>query len=66
MHVMFFGLCALFVLGVFVTMFVSIWSSRRSEPALCLRQSLASEMVWTAIPSLMLVASAGVITLSLL
>jgi heme/copper-type cytochrome/quinol oxidase subunit 2 len=66
MRVMFFGLCALFVLGVFVTMFVSIWSSGRCEPASRVRQSLASEMVWTAIPSLMLVAAAGVITVSLL
>lgn len=66
MSVMFFGLCALFVLGVFVTMFVSIWSSRRSEPGSRVRQSLASEMVWAAIPSLMFVASAGLITASLL
>jgi hypothetical protein len=33
-------------------------------PGSHVRQSLASEKVWIAIPSLMLVASAGVITLS--
>jgi heme/copper-type cytochrome/quinol oxidase subunit 2 len=66
MRVIFLGLCALFVLGVFVTMFVSIWSSRRSEPTIRVQVSMASEIVWTAIPSLMLVASASLITVSLL
>jgi heme/copper-type cytochrome/quinol oxidase subunit 2 len=61
-----FGLCALFVLGVFVTMFVSFWSSRRTDPGSRVRQSLAFELVWTAIPSLMLVAAAGLIAVSLL
>jgi len=66
MRVIFFGLCVLFVLGVFVTMFVSIWSSGHSEPGSRVRQSVASELVWTAIPSLMLVAAAGLIAVSLL
>jgi heme/copper-type cytochrome/quinol oxidase subunit 2 len=59
MRVIIFGLCALFVLGVFVTMFLSIWSTgRRRETRLHLRQSLAAEMVWAAIPCLMLVGAA--------
>lgn len=59
MRVIVFGLCALFVLGVFVTMFFSIWSTgRRPEARLHLRQSLAAEMLWAAIPCLMLVAAA--------
>lgn len=64
MRLMFFGLCALFVLGVLVTMAVSIWSNGRTEPGSRGRQSLASELVWTAIPSLMLVAAAGLIAVS--
>lgn len=59
MRVIIFGLCALFVLGIFVTMFVSIWStSRQRGPRLHLRHSLAAEMVWAAIPCLMLVGAA--------
>ena len=65
MRIMFFGLCTLFVVGVFVTMFVSIWSSGHSEPESRAGRSLASEMVWTAIPSLMLIACAGLIAVSL-
>jgi heme/copper-type cytochrome/quinol oxidase subunit 2 len=66
MRVTFFALCALFVLGVFVTIFVSIWSSGQSDPVSRVRQSSASELVWTAIPSLMLVAAANLFALSLL
>jgi heme/copper-type cytochrome/quinol oxidase subunit 2 len=66
MRLIVFGLCALFLLGVFVTMFVSIWSSGHTQPGSRVRQSLASELVWTAIPSLMLVAAAGLIAVSLL
>ena len=64
MRVMVFGLCVLFVLGVFVTMFLSIWSSGQGEPGSRVRQSAVSELVWTAIPSLMLVAAACLIAVS--
>jgi len=54
-----FGLCALFTLSIFVAMLVSIWSTRdRGERQLRPSQSLAGELVWAAIPCLMVVAAA--------
>jgi heme/copper-type cytochrome/quinol oxidase subunit 2 len=59
MRVIILGLCAIFVVGVFVAMFVSIWSTRRgSEACLHSRQSLGVELVWAAIPCLMLLSAA--------
>ena len=52
-------LCALLTLGVFATMFLSIWSSRRagtSQPSA--RQNAVAEFVWAAIPCLMIIAAA--------
>ena len=52
-------LCALVALGVFATMFAAIWSSRRDgSDAPSARQHLAMELVWAAIPCLMIVAAA--------
>lgn len=52
-------LCALVAAGIFATMFLAIWSSHATaSPAPTLRQSLASELVWAAIPCLMIVAAA--------
>ena len=52
-------LCALVALGVFATMFAAIWSSRRDgSDARSARQHLAMELVWAAIPCLMIVAAA--------
>jgi heme/copper-type cytochrome/quinol oxidase subunit 2 len=59
MRVAILTLCTLLAAGVFAAMFVSIWSTRRRgvcPPAL--RQSLTSEIVWAAIPCLMIVAAA--------
>jgi heme/copper-type cytochrome/quinol oxidase subunit 2 len=52
-------MCALVATGVFVTMFLALWSSRRdgSRPP-SFRQKLAAEIVWTAIPCLMILAAA--------
>jgi len=51
--------CALVAAGVFATMFLAIWSSHRAAPpAPAFRQSLASELVWAAIPCLMIVVAA--------
>lgn len=52
-------ICTLVAAGVFATMFVSLWSSRRdpSRPQ-TFAQSLASELVWIAIPCLMMLAAA--------
>ena len=48
--------CALVAVGVFATMFVAIWSSHRAaSPS---RQSLAVELVWAAIPCLMIIVAA--------
>ena len=52
-------LCALIAAGVFAAMFFVIWSShRRASPAPSYRESLASELVWAAIPCLIIVAAA--------
>ncbi|MGO9804342.1 MAG: hypothetical protein ACLPTM_11000 [Steroidobacteraceae bacterium] len=54
-----FGMCALAAAGVFATMFLAIWSSRRaSDEEQNLHQSVVSEFVWAAIPCLMLIAAA--------
>ena len=59
MRVIVFVLCALFTLGIFVTMLVSIWSTRdRGGTQLRHGQSLAGELVWAAIPCLMIIAAA--------
>jgi heme/copper-type cytochrome/quinol oxidase subunit 2 len=52
-------MCTLFAAGVFAAMFLAIWSSRRdpSRPPTFL-QSFASELVWAAIPWLMMLAAA--------
>jgi heme/copper-type cytochrome/quinol oxidase subunit 2 len=52
-------MCMLVAAGVFATMFLAIWSSRRNglRPP-TFRQSLAAELVWAAIPCLMIVAAA--------
>lgn len=52
-------LCALIAAGVFSLMLFAIWRShRRASPAASSRQSLAMELVWAAIPCLMIVAAA--------
>jgi heme/copper-type cytochrome/quinol oxidase subunit 2 len=52
-------LCALVAVGVFATMFLSIWSSRREgAPRPSARQHVAAELVWAAIPCLMIAAAA--------
>jgi heme/copper-type cytochrome/quinol oxidase subunit 2 len=52
-------MCALVAAGVFAAMFVSIWSTRRAPAApTAFRQSFATELVWAAIPCLMILAAA--------
>jgi heme/copper-type cytochrome/quinol oxidase subunit 2 len=52
-------MCILVVAGVFAAMLLSLWSSRRdgSRP-LSSQQELAGELVWAAIPCLMILAAA--------
>ena len=53
------GMCALLAAGVFSTMFLSIWSTRRAPAAEdTLPQHLAAELVWAAIPCLIVLAAA--------
>ena len=52
-------LCVLVAVGVFATMFLSIWSSRPGDASQRSgRQHVAAEFVWAAIPCLMIVAAA--------
>jgi heme/copper-type cytochrome/quinol oxidase subunit 2 len=52
-------MCALVAAGVFAAMFVSIWSARRAPAASgAFRQSFATELVWAAIPCLVILAAA--------
>lgn len=52
-------MCALVAAGAFATLLVSIWSSHRegTRPA-SHRQTLAAELVWAAIPCLMVLVAA--------
>lgn len=59
MRLVILGVCALLAAGVFAAMFLSIWSTRRATAAdTTFRQSLATELVWAAIPCLMMIAAA--------
>jgi heme/copper-type cytochrome/quinol oxidase subunit 2 len=51
--------CALVAVGVFTAMFFAIWSSHRAaSQAASSDHSLATELVWAAIPCLMIAAAA--------
>ena len=52
-------MCSVVTAGVFAAMFLAIWSSRRkdSHPP-SFHQNLASELVWAAIPCLIILAAA--------
>lgn len=59
MRVAILTMCVLLAGGVFAAMFVSIWSTRRSRACMSTpQQSLSMEMVWAAIPCLMILAAA--------
>jgi heme/copper-type cytochrome/quinol oxidase subunit 2 len=59
MRLVILGMCAIVATGVFVAMFLSIWSTRRAaDRAAAFAQSVASELVWAAIPCLMMLAAA--------
>ena len=52
-------MCSVVTAGVFAAMFLAIWSSRHkdSRPP-SFRQNLAVELVWAAIPCLIILAAA--------
>lgn len=59
MRLVILGMCALVAAGVFAAMFLAIWSTRRAPGTpTAFRQSFATEVVWAAIPCLMLLAAA--------
>jgi cytochrome c oxidase subunit II len=59
MRILILEFCAVLVAGVFAAMFVAIWGTRRSAGGLeHFRQSATVEVVWAAIPCLMLIAAA--------
>jgi heme/copper-type cytochrome/quinol oxidase subunit 2 len=59
MRVVVLGISTLFAGGVFITMLLSVWSSRRSaDRAPDFRQGIVAELVWAAIPCLMVIAAA--------
>lgn len=60
-------MCTLVAVGVFATMFLAIWSSRRDRSgAPTFHQTLASELVWAAIPCLFVLAAAIPATMAIL
>jgi heme/copper-type cytochrome/quinol oxidase subunit 2 len=59
MRIVILGMCALVAAGIFATMFLSIWSSRRTcEQTQRISQSAVSEVVWMLIPCLIIIAAA--------
>ena len=59
MRVLILGLCTLAAAGVFTAILLSVWSSRRSaDRAPAFRQDMVTELVWAAIPFLMVIAAA--------
>ena len=59
MRLIILGMCSVVAVGVFATMFLSIWSTRgAANRSAGFAQSVASELVWAAIPCLMILAAA--------
>ena len=60
MRIVLLGMCALFGAGVFAAMLLAIKPTRRrtSDSLPVFRQSFATELVWAAIPCLMILAAA--------
>jgi heme/copper-type cytochrome/quinol oxidase subunit 2 len=53
------GMCGVVAAGVFLAMYLCVWSTR-DDPgrAAAFRQHIVSELVWVTIPILMLIAAA--------
>jgi heme/copper-type cytochrome/quinol oxidase subunit 2 len=59
MRVVILGMCGVVAAGVFLMMYLSVWSTRsQPERAATYRQHIVSELVWLTIPILMLIAAA--------
>jgi heme/copper-type cytochrome/quinol oxidase subunit 2 len=59
MRVLILGMCGVVAAGVFLAMYLSVWSSRDDPGSTAaFRRNVVSELVWVTIPILMLVAAA--------
>ena len=59
MQLLILKMCALVASGVLVAMFLAIWSTRRgSMDSTLYKPGFATELVWAAIPCLIMVAAA--------
>jgi heme/copper-type cytochrome/quinol oxidase subunit 2 len=58
MRIIFLMMCATAAAGVFVTMACAVWAYRRANGPPYFHQRVVVELVWVAIPCLMLVAFA--------
>jgi len=59
MRVVILGMCGVVAAGVFVAMYLSVWSTRsHPERAATYHQHIVSEFVWLTIPILMVIAAA--------
>ena len=53
------GICGVVAVGVFLAIYLSVWSTRDDpERAADFRRHIVSELVWVTIPILMLIAAA--------
>jgi heme/copper-type cytochrome/quinol oxidase subunit 2 len=53
------GMCAVVAAGVFLAMYLSVWSTRDHPGRVAaFRQHIISELLWLTIPMLMLIAAA--------
>jgi heme/copper-type cytochrome/quinol oxidase subunit 2 len=53
------GMCGVVAAGVFLAMYLSVWSTRdHPDRAAAFRHHIVSELVWVTIPILMLIAAA--------
>jgi len=59
MRIVILGMCTLFAGGVFIAILLSIWSNRPgADRAPDFRKGVVAELVWAAIPCLMVIAAA--------
>jgi heme/copper-type cytochrome/quinol oxidase subunit 2 len=53
------GMCGVVTAGVFLAMYLSVWSTHEDPGrAAAFRQHIVSELVWLTVPILMLIAAA--------
>ena len=65
MRLVILGMCSVLAAGVLAVMFLAIWSTRRRTAERAPALGLASELVWAAIPCLMILAAATTAVLAI-